>query len=62
MEVVTVLTGGVSFEQAEKYLPYVSALRRDRIAKKRGSEDKQAQRRVAIQFILWRAQRTNFEL
>ena len=40
MEVVTVLTGGVSFEQAEKYLPYVSALRRDRIAKKRGSEDK----------------------
>lgn len=40
MEVVTVLTGGAVFEDAAEYLPYVSALRRDRIARKRSSQDK----------------------
>ncbi len=40
MEVVTVLTGGAAFEDAAEYLPYVSALRRDRIARKRSSQDK----------------------
>lgn len=40
MEVVVVTTQGVGFRQAEQYLPLVSALRRDRIAKKRRDEDK----------------------
>ena len=40
MEVITVLTGGASFEDAAELLPYVSALRRDRIARKRSSSDK----------------------
>lgn len=40
MEVVTVLTSGAVFEDAAEYLPYVSALRRDRIARKRSSQDK----------------------
>lgn len=39
-DVIVVLTGGAEFAQAEKYLPYVSALRRSRIAKKRSGEDK----------------------
>lgn len=34
------LTGGAEFSRAEKYFGYVSALRRDRIAKKRSGEDK----------------------
>lgn len=34
------LTGGAEFSRAEKYLGCVSALRRDRIAKKRSGEDK----------------------
>ena len=40
MEVITVLTGGAGFEDAAEYLPYVSALRRDRIARKRSGSDK----------------------
>ena len=39
MEVITVLTGGAGFEDAAEYLPYVSALRRDRIARKRSGSD-----------------------
>ena len=34
------LTGGAGFEDAAEYLPYVSALRRDRIARKRSGSDK----------------------
>ena len=40
MEVVVVTTQGVEFREAEQYLPLVSALRRDRIAKKLRDEDK----------------------
>lgn len=40
MEVITVLTDGAAFEDAAEYLPYVSALRRDRIARKRSGGDK----------------------
>lgn len=40
MDVIAVLTGEASFQEAERYLPYVSALRRARIAKKRSDEDK----------------------
>ena len=40
MEVITVLTGGADFEDAAEYLPYVSALRRNRIARKRSGSDK----------------------
>ena len=40
MEFIMVLTGGASFEDAAEFLPYVSALRRFRIAGKRSSADK----------------------
>ncbi len=39
-DVIVVLTSGAEFSQAEKYLGCVSALRRNRIAKKRSDEDK----------------------
>lgn len=40
IDVIVVLTGGAEFSQAEKHLGCVSALRRNRIAKKRSDEDK----------------------
>lgn len=40
MEVIEVLTGGASFEDAAEYLPYVSAFRRGRILRKRIDSDK----------------------
>lgn len=40
IDVIVADIGNVTFSQAEKYLGYVSALRRDRIAKKRCDEDK----------------------
>lgn len=40
MEAIVVLTSGTDFSQVEEYLRYVSALRQNRIAKKRSPEDK----------------------
>lgn len=40
IEVIVADIGNVTFSQAERYLGYVSSLRRDRISKKRSDEDK----------------------
>lgn len=39
-DLIVVLTDGMTFAQAEGYLPYVSALRQNRIKKKKADEDK----------------------